>query len=90
MGNESDVVNKRGTYCVVIQQQLLVASCPLPMGTCFWKHRKTGLCTYTIDRTDMSVPELAALVGLDKPTDAQCQEMKADLYKALSKELKQI
>jgi hypothetical protein len=37
---------ERGTYCVVIESQLITASCPLKKGTCMWKHRIHGGCTY--------------------------------------------
>ena len=87
MAKESEVVNRLGTYCVVIEKRIVVSSCPLPMGTCFWKHRHTGLCTYSLDRTDMSVGELSALVGLDKPDEHQYQDIKASLYEAVAKEL---
>lgn len=37
----------KGTYCKMIDAQLLVSSCPLPIGRCMWKHHVHGLCMYT-------------------------------------------
>lgn len=39
-------IAEKGTYCVVIEKQLVTASCPLLRGTCMWKHRIHGGCTY--------------------------------------------
>jgi hypothetical protein len=70
---------ERGTWCVVIEQQLITASCPLPMGGCMWKHQLFGHCTYDQEfaesLTDSKVvknpvAEFAAHVGLD-PIDPE-------------------
>lgn len=44
---EDPTTSQRGTYCVVIQKQLVVQSCPLPKGSCMWKHRIHGRCMYS-------------------------------------------
>lgn len=51
-----------GTFCGVIGEQLVVSSCPLPKGTCMWKHRLHGLCMFTAD--DLTPDEFAKRVGL--------------------------
>lgn len=40
------MTTERGTFCVVIEKQLITTSCPLPKGVCMWKHRIHGGCTY--------------------------------------------
>lgn len=63
-------------FCVVIGKPLIVARCPLQPGSCAWQHRQTNFCKYT-DR-DLSVQELAVLVGSKPPAagDAQALEVK--------------
>lgn len=59
-------MNERGTYCIVIDRQLITRSCPLPKGTCMWKHRVHGLCMYSEEfaLSTFSANEYAARVGL--------------------------
>jgi hypothetical protein len=56
----------RGTFCVVIKEQLAVSYCPLPSGVCMWKHRVHGMCTYSeeFSNTAFSPNEYALHVGL--------------------------
>lgn len=79
---------KVGTFCVVIQQRLAVTNCPLPIGTCFWKHRVTGQCRYSENTTDMNIFDLAKLVGLPIPTEVHIIETKQRLLTAIQSELK--
>lgn len=77
-----------GTFCIVIQKQLAVSNCPLPRGTCVWKHRVTGQCKYDPQLADIKVIDLAARVGLPIPTEDQLLETKARLLDAVRAELK--
>lgn len=58
--------------CVVIDAKLITPVCPLPRGSCTWKHRKTGLCTYSsaFDGNPPSAQTIAALVGEQAPSEA--------------------
>lgn len=60
---------KKGTYCKVIDQQLIVATCPLPSGRCMWKHHLHGLCMYTEEfaSSEFTPQEFAMRVGLRPP-----------------------
>lgn len=40
------MTTERGTWCVVIERQLMTATCPLPKNGCMWKHAVNGRCTY--------------------------------------------
>lgn len=76
---------ERGTFCGVIQRQLLSATCPLPKGTCMWKHRATGLCEYT--EKELSPQEFAALVGLPTPSTEVVNSLSQQLQTRLKSEL---
>jgi hypothetical protein len=87
---------ERGTWCVVIEQQLMTASCPLPQGACMWKHAKRGFCTYDQDFAESltdpklvknPVAEFAAHVGLD-PIDPEIVKIiKRSLISVVKKEV---
>lgn len=57
---------ERGTFCIVIHEQLVVASCPLPHGSCMWKHRVLGTCTYNEEfaNSGFNANDYALHVGL--------------------------
>jgi len=74
------VVNSVGTYCVVIKKQLAVKQCPIR--TCAWK-KNDGQCGYV--NQEMTVQELAMHLG--KPSPADEQKVRADLYKAVKNAL---
>lgn len=59
----------KGTYCKVIEAQLIVASCPLPVGRCMWKHHLHGLCMYSEEfaSSEFTPQEFAMRVGLRPP-----------------------
>jgi predicted metallo-beta-lactamase superfamily hydrolase len=83
------LVNKQvGAYCVVIEKQLAVVNCPLPKGTCVWKHRVTGQCRYDPSLSDIKVIDLAKLVGHSVPSEDQFLQTKAQLLEAVRAELK--
>lgn len=60
------------TKCVVIDAKLITPVCPLPSGSCTWKHRKSGLCKYSsaFDGNPPSAQTIAALVGEQPPSEA--------------------
>ena len=60
------------TKCVVIDAKLITPVCPLPSGSCTWKHRKTGVCKYSsaFDNNPPSAQTIAALVGERPPSEA--------------------
>lgn len=60
------------TKCVVINAKLITPVCPLPSGSCTWKHRKTGVCKYSsaFDGNPPSAQTIAALVGERPPSEA--------------------
>lgn len=72
------------SYCVVVDKELAISHCPLPKGICFFKHRKTGLCSYQPDVTKMTHEELANLVGVIPLTEAEFQEQVEELRVYLS------
>lgn len=70
-----DRVPERGTFCVVIQQQIVISTCPLPKGGCYWKHRVHGRCCYdeNFANSKFTVNAFAQRVGLpplDPPLEA--------------------
>jgi hypothetical protein len=79
----------RGTYCVVIEKRLAVSQCPLPDGSCIWKHRKTGRCTYSeaFASNDFTANEFAARVGLPVPDSEALAIIKNSLADKIRHEL---
>lgn len=51
---------KSGTFCVVIDRQLVTPYCPLPLGSCMWKHRQSGRCMYDAELADIDNKVTAA------------------------------
>ncbi|EMI5828584.1 MULTISPECIES: hypothetical protein [Bacilli] len=69
-----------GTYCGIIEKQLITAICPLRAGRgCMWKHRESGRCMFgtrladDVDE-DMTMNEYATIVGLP-PVDEALQPL---------------
>lgn len=84
-----EIENKSfGTFCVAIDRQLLVSNCPLPRGSCIWKHAVTGQCKAAARHTEMTATELCRVVGRPVPTEAQITEIHAALKTAIRRELK--
>ncbi len=68
------------TFCIAIERELVVATCPLRKGRCYWQHRETQICCYT--SKDLEPHEYAELVGTEVPeTDPQ------ELFQKLQVEL---
>lgn len=82
----TSLVNKIGTFCVVLQKTLAVSNCPLPLGACTWKHRENGQCCYVPDVRN--VGEVAALVGAPLPTDLEVIAIRATLLAEIKENLK--
>lgn len=87
---------ERGTWCVVIEKQLAVATCPLPAGSCLWKHAVNGRCTYDQEfaesLTDSKIVknpvlEFANHVGLDAPDPDIVKIIKRSLIALVKKEI---
>ncbi len=79
-----------GVYCGMIQKQLIVATCPLPQGTCLWKHRVTGLCTYneeTVNSGTLTPDTFARLVGLPLIPTIAVNKLRDTLASTIKKEL---
>lgn len=82
--NNSSNTNKVGTYCIVIEKQIITSSCPLPTGTCIWKHRTTGTCKYDLAISPGITPSaLCERIGLELPTEAQLTSIKDGLLQAV-------
>jgi hypothetical protein len=65
----------------------VTASCPLPKGTCMWKHRIHGQCTYDEEfaDSDFSANEFAKHVGLppiDESVEQTIRQSLADAVRA--------
>jgi len=56
------------TYCVAVKTDIVVSTCPLQKGHCYWQHRETHQCQYTEE--DLDVQTFAQRVGLKAPSDA--------------------
>jgi hypothetical protein len=80
-------IEKRGTFCIVIEKQIAVSHCPLPKGTCMWKHRITGQCTYdeNVEITDAN--SYASRVGLPQIPNLIVSIIQRSVVAALKEEL---
>jgi len=80
---------ERGTFCVVIQQQIAVANCPLPKNSCMWKHRVHGRCTYdeNFASSKFSANTYASIVGLPLLDPSLEAVLKRSVVNQLQKEL---
>jgi hypothetical protein len=76
---------ERGAFCGVIQQQLVVSSCPLMKGTCMWKNRLHGRCTYTTE--ELTTEEFTQRVGLPPLEPAVVNILRSSLKHKISNEL---
>lgn len=86
----------RGTFCIVIGEQLAVSACPLPRGTCMWKHRLHGLCMYSEEfgtyneksgRYEFTPNEYAKRVGLPPIDQPMVQVLKRTVLANIKKEI---
>lgn len=80
---------ERGTYCAVIERQLITNSCPLPRGTCMWKHRIHGGCTYDEEFAASAADpnEYAKRVGLPPISSDTVNILRASLILRVKKEV---
>jgi hypothetical protein len=87
---------ERGTWCVVIDSQLMTTTCPLPKGGCMWKHSVHGHCTYDQEFAEAltdpkviknPVVEFANHVGLPLPDPEVVKIIKRSLISAVKKEV---
>lgn len=82
--HSQDLVAVEGAYCVVIQKQLITAQCPLPKGSCFWKHRISGQCKYE-KNLNLGVHDLANHVGASAPSEEKAIKLKDKLLRKIRK-----
>ena len=73
------------TFCVAINADIVVATCPLKKGACYWQHRKTNLCRYTND--ELSIEEFCSRVGAQVPTEEHKCKLVNDIRTAVSSNL---
>lgn len=76
---------ERGTYCKVIEKRLVVATCPLPHGTCMWKHHIHGLCTFSeqFANSEFTPAEFAARVGVSIPNSDEVNILRERIASAV-------
>ena len=70
-----------GAYCGVLQQRILVSTCPLPKGQCMWQDRITKVCRYT--QNELTPVEFAQRVNLPLPTSAEVELRKTKIIHAV-------
>lgn len=73
-----------GAYCGVLQQRILVSTCPLPKGQCMWQDRVTKLCRYTQD--ELTPVEFAQRVSLPPPSSGDVELRKTKIIHAVRDE----
>ena len=56
-------------FCIAINANLVVQSCPLRKGQCYWQHKLTNKCCYT--DAELSIEQFCERTGKDMPTDDQ-------------------
>jgi len=76
-------------FCAVIQQRIVTAYCPLPLGACMWKHRLSGACTYSEEFANSKpLPSVfAAHVGLPQKQKDVVNILYKNTIKRIQKEL---
>jgi hypothetical protein len=57
------------TYCIAIEQDIVISTCPLRKGACYWQHRETKLCAYTAE--EISIEDYCKLVSLPVITEVE-------------------
>lgn len=69
------------TFCVHTQTELVISTCPLRKGKCYWQHRETKTCKYTMEQ--LSVEDYCIRVGAVLPTEKEkeiiLEKLKAEL-----------
>lgn len=76
-------------YCVIILRHIASPNCPLPKGSCVWKHGITGMCVYDAEfaQSEPTIQELASKTGVRPPSPEVALELKDALLARLKKEL---
>lgn len=70
------------SHCIVIDKEIATATCPLQSGSCFWAHRATNLCMWSVAAP--STPnELAKWVGLEPLQDQTIRDLTQELKTSL-------
>lgn len=72
----------KATFCIAVNREIVVATCPLSKGSCMWQHRKTQHCKYTVD--ELTVNEFCDRVGLNPPDPDEQTELFNKLKSTLS------
>ena len=70
------------SFCIAVEAELVISTCPLRAGACLWQHRKTEQCKYTSE--EQTVEEYCARVGAELPTDAERTEISASIREAVT------
>lgn len=73
------------TFCVVVGKTLLVSTCPLDQGRCYWQHVVTNHCKYSESLAEHpDIKEFCARTGREEPTE----EDRSRLFNKLRDELR--
>lgn len=51
------------TFCVMIQEEIVVSTCPLKKGECYWQHVETNSCKYSLHADDIPLTEFCDRTG---------------------------
>jgi len=68
------------TFCIMINREIAIATCPLRKGQCYWQHTVNKMCMYTAD--ELTPAEFAERTGREPPS-ATDQSSIADKIKKL-------
>jgi hypothetical protein len=69
-------------FCNAIQKELIVNTCPLPQGGCYWQQLKTNKCKYSEDPT---LEEFCSATGKLLPAEDARMAIATKIKTALSK-----
>lgn len=69
-------------FCGIIKKELSSEVCPLKKGVCYWQHRQTGACTFTVD--ELTAEAFCERVGITEPPSAEkLESLRTQLQEAL-------
>ena len=72
------------TFCVMISAEIVVATCPLRQGRCYWQHIRTNSCKYSLAESDgLTIEEFCERTGREVPTEPERIELYEKLKLAL-------
>ena len=69
-------------FCIAINKDIAVASCPLQKGQCYWQHRETNICKYTEE--ELTADAFCELTGKQLPSPEAIQNLIAELKHELN------